>query len=91
MAVCFAPVCEELYFRGFVFQGLRRWVRFAWAGLASSAMFAFVHVEPIRFLSLCVTGLLFAGVFERRKTLVANMAAHATLNVIAITLAALAR
>lgn len=91
MAVCFAPVCEELYFRGFLFQGLRRWTRFAWAGLASGAMFAFVHVEPIRFFSLWLTGLLFAEVFERRKTLVASMCAHATLNLIAISLAARGR
>lgn len=86
MAVCFAPICEELYFRGFLFQGLRRWTRFAWAGLASGAVFAFVHVEPIRFFSLWLAGFLFATLFERRKTLVASMCAHATLNVIAITL-----
>jgi membrane protease YdiL (CAAX protease family) len=86
MAVCLAPICEEVYFRGFVFQGLRRWVRFAYAGLASGLLFAFVHVEPIRLLSLWLAGLIFAGLFERRKTLVASMCAHATLNLIAITL-----
>jgi membrane protease YdiL (CAAX protease family) len=91
MAVCFAPICEELYFRGFLFQGMRRWTRFAWAGLASGALFAFVHVEPIRFFSLWLTGVLFAELFERRKTLVASMCAHATLNLIAITLAFRAR
>jgi hypothetical protein len=41
---------------------------------------ALVHVEPIRFFSPWLTGLLFAEVFERRRTLVANMCAHATLN-----------
>lgn len=91
MAVGVAPTCEELYFRGFVFQGLRRWSRFAWAGLASGAMFAFVHVEPIRFFSLWLTGLLFAAMFERRKTLVANICAHTVLNVVAIAVAASVR
>lgn len=91
MALCFAPICEELYFRGFVFQGLRRWVRFGYAGLASGLLFAFVHVEPIRLVSLWLAGLLFAEVFERRKTLVASICAHATLNLIAITLAIRAR
>jgi len=91
MAVCLAPICEELYFRGFLFQGLRRWMRFVYAGLASGLLFAFVHVEPIRLLSLWLAGLLFAEVFERRKTLVASMCAHAALNLIAITLAIRAR
>ena len=91
MAVGMAPICEELFFRGFLFQGLRRWVRFAWAGLSSGAVFGFVHVEPIRFVSLALTGFLFATLFERRKTLVASMCAHATLNVIAISLAVLSR
>ena len=84
LAVVFAPVCEEIYFRGFFFQGLRRWWRFAWAGLVSGCSFAFVHVEPIRFFGLALTGLIFAALFERRRTLVASMCAHATLNVVAV-------
>jgi membrane protease YdiL (CAAX protease family) len=91
MAVVLAPICEELYFRGFLFQGLRQWARFAWAGLASGAMFAFVHVEPIRFFSLWLTGVVFAAMFERRKTLVATICAHAVLNLVAVAVAASGR
>jgi CAAX protease family protein len=86
MAVLLAPVCEELYFRGFLFQGLRGRLRFIWAGLLSGAFFAFVHVEPIRFFGLAVMGLILAAVFERRRTLVASMAAHATVNLVAVVL-----
>ncbi|HLB38915.1 MAG TPA: type II CAAX endopeptidase family protein [Actinomycetota bacterium] len=84
MAVVMAPVCEEIYFRGFLFQGLRTWWRFAWAGLASGCSFAFVHVEPIRFFGLALTGVIFAAVFERRRTLVSSMCAHLVLNVVAV-------
>jgi uncharacterized protein len=86
MAVFLAPVCEELYFRGFLFQGLRGRMRSVWAGLFSGAVFAFAHVEPIRFFGLTVMGLILASVFEHRRTLVASMAAHATVNVIAVVL-----
>jgi membrane protease YdiL (CAAX protease family) len=43
-----------------------------------------VHVEPIRFFGLALMGVILAAVFEHRRTLVASMAAHATINVIAI-------
>jgi membrane protease YdiL (CAAX protease family) len=87
MAVFVAPICEEIYFRGFLFQGLRQWTGFGWSALSSGAVFAFVHVEPIRFVSLWMAGVLFAEVFERRKTLVVNICAHAALNAIAIAIA----
>jgi CAAX protease family protein len=84
MAVLFAPVCEEVYFRGFLFQGLRGRMRFAPAAILSGAFFAFVHVEPIRFFGLAVMGVILAAVFERRRTLVSSMAAHATVNLVAV-------
>jgi membrane protease YdiL (CAAX protease family) len=86
MAVFLAPICEEVYFRGFLFQGLRGRMRFVWAGLLSGSFFAFVHVEPIRFFGLAVMGLILASVFEHRRTLVSSMAAHATVNVVAVVL-----
>jgi membrane protease YdiL (CAAX protease family) len=84
MAVCLAPLCEEVYFRGFLFQGLRGRMRFVWAALLSGSFFAFVHVEPIRFFGLATMGVILAAVFEHRRTLVASIAAHATINVIAV-------
>jgi membrane protease YdiL (CAAX protease family) len=86
MAIALAPLCEEVYFRGFLFQGLRGRFRFFPAAAISATVFAFVHVEPIRFFGLAVMGVILAGVFERRRTLVASMAAHATVNVVAVLL-----
>jgi membrane protease YdiL (CAAX protease family) len=59
-------------------------MRFVWAGLLSGGFFAFVHVEPIRFFGLALMGVILAALFEHRRTLVASMAAHVTINVIAI-------
>jgi uncharacterized protein len=84
MAVLLAPVCEEVYFRGFLFQGLRARMRFLWAAVLSGSFFAFVHVEPIRFFGLAVMGVILAAVFERRRTLVSSMVAHATVNLVAV-------
>lgn len=84
MALVLAPVCEEILFRGFLFGGLRRRLRFRWAALGSAIPFALLHGDPIRILGLAVMGVILAGVYERRRTLVASMSAHATLNTISV-------
>jgi hypothetical protein len=84
MALLLAPVCEEILFRGFLFGGLRRRMRFRWAALLSAIPFAALHADPVRLVGLTVIGVMLAGIYERRKTLVASMAAHATLNTIAV-------
>lgn len=84
VAVGLAPVCEEIAFRGFLFAGLRRRWRFRWAALLSGALFGLVHADPIRFLGLSITGVILAGLYERRRTLVAPIAAHFTVNLIAV-------
>ena len=84
MALLMAPVCEEILFRGFVFGGLRRRMRFRWAALLSAIPFAALHADPIRLIGLTVIGVMLAGIYERRKTLVASMAAHATVNAVAV-------
>ena len=84
VAVVFAPICEEIAFRGFLFGGLRRAMRFRWAAIASGVLFGLVHVDPIRLVGLSITGVMLAGLYERRRTLVAPIAAHFTVNLIAV-------
>jgi membrane protease YdiL (CAAX protease family) len=84
MALLLAPVCEEIAFRGLLFGGLRRRFRFGWAAVWSAAPFALLHADPIRLLGLAVAGVLLAAVYERRRTLVASIAAHFTLNLVAV-------
>jgi len=84
LALALAPVCEEIAFRGFLFGGLRRRMRFVWAALASGILFGLIHGDPVRMPGLTLAGFILAAVYERRKTLRASMSAHATINVIAV-------
>lgn len=84
LAVFAAPLCEETLFRGFVFGGLRRRLRFVWAGLASAALFGLAHADPVRFVGLTAMGFVLAAAYERRKTLTASITAHFTANVLAV-------
>ena len=44
--VLVAPVCEELFFRGFVFGGMRRLWGFVIGGIVSGLLFSTAHAQP---------------------------------------------
>ncbi len=78
--VVLAPIAEEIFFRGLLFSGLRRWMR-AWpAVLASSAIFAVTHIIPLVMAPIFALGILLAWVVERRRSIVPAIAAHMTFN-----------
>jgi membrane protease YdiL (CAAX protease family) len=84
LAVFVAPIAEEILFRGWLFGGLRRRFRAGWAMILSGAVFGVVHGSAVRFVGLSVMGVILAALYERRRTLVASMAAHFTINLIAV-------
>ncbi|MFN2543786.1 MAG: lysostaphin resistance A-like protein [Actinomycetota bacterium] len=84
-----APIAEELLFRGFLFRALRAKHRFVFAGIVSALCFGAVHYsggawQNALLLPIVMTfvGFGLAWLYERRGNIVANMAAHATFNVI---------
>jgi ABC-2 type transport system permease protein len=79
LAVLAAPLFEEFIFRGLLFKGLRRSMRLPPAMLASAAVFAIVH-PPQSMLPVFVLGLCSAYAYERGKSLLAPMLAHAGYN-----------
>jgi len=65
-AVIIAPFCEEVFFRGFVFPGLRHGMPLGWAIIISSLLFGVAHADPGSFPILFVIGLALA--FLRWRT-----------------------
>lgn len=90
-----APLGEELFFRGFLYRGLRR--RFSqWpAAVISALVFGFIHYQGVSFLliipGLSVVGLGLALLFERRQSLLATIAAHAAFNAVGFAMIAWGR
>lgn len=83
--VC-APFFEELFFRGFLYNALRRRLGFGAAAVLSAALFSVIHQVNANLLPLFVLGLLFAWLYERTGRLVAPMAFHAVFNGISLLL-----
>jgi membrane protease YdiL (CAAX protease family) len=91
--VIFAPIFEELAFRGLLFGMLRRRFKFFPAALISTSLFALAHgYSLIGFLSVFWSGFLWAWIYERTGSLIPGMIAHATNNLlVCLTMMALLR
>jgi membrane protease YdiL (CAAX protease family) len=88
--IVIAPFSEELLFRGMLFRSLRARMAFPVAAGISAVAFGAVHWVPgaqwqnatLLVSVMCSVGFGLAYLYERRGTIVAPMAAHATFNVI---------
>jgi len=88
-----APIHEELFFRGILFRSLADRYGFATGAGGSGLAFGLIHYIPgpwydsVLLMSVIVfTGVALAWFYERRGNIVASMVAHATFNVIGLTL-----
>lgn len=84
--VSFAPVCEEVFFRGFTFPGLAR----SWgvpAGIVVSALvFSLAHISLAlhkTFVPILAIGLVFAFCYWRSGNILSTILAHLAFNSIA--------
>jgi len=91
LAAVIAPVNEETLIRGFLYQALKkRWGVVMGVGL-SAAVFTILHIHPYLFPTIFILGVLLALLFEWRRSLVANIVAHGTMNGFVFILAIMAR
>jgi uncharacterized protein len=89
VATVFAPLCEEVTFRGYVLSALAR-RRPAIAIGGSALLFAAMHVDPVRFVAVLALGVLFGWLAWRADSIWPAVAAHAANNGSASALAFLA-
>ena len=90
-ALVVAPFAEELFFRGVLFRALRDRHGFATASVGSTAAFALVHFVPrsgldnvVLVAATAVMGAGLALVYERRRNLLAPLAAHVAFNLLGL-------
>jgi uncharacterized protein len=87
MAVMVAPVVEEVFFRGMLYNALRQKLYLIVAILLQAVVFGLYHPFGVVFSSTIAFGALgVAAVYEWRKTLVATVLLHTFVNGIALVL-----
>ncbi|HEX2466729.1 MAG TPA: CPBP family intramembrane glutamic endopeptidase [Solirubrobacterales bacterium] len=85
-----APITEEIFFRGFMFAGLRRGTPFAVAALVSAGIWGVFHYTGADtwgvVLQLTVFGVALAWLYERTGSLWPPIAVHALNNALAFAI-----
>lgn len=84
--VVVAPVTEEVFFRGFVFAGLRARYDWRWAALISSVLFAAAHLQLTFFIPAFLLGFLFAFLYQKSNSIWPGLILHAVVNGLAMSL-----
>jgi membrane protease YdiL (CAAX protease family) len=79
-----APFVEEVFFRGFVFAGLRP--RYGWqkAAVISSAIFAGLHLTPTAIIPIFILGYIFAYLYHLSNSIWPAILMHILTNTLAL-------
>jgi len=80
-----APLVEELFFRGFIFIGLRDKIGWQGAILMSAAIFALAHVIPTSFFPIFLLGVIFATLAEFSGSIWPGIIIHTLNNTLSLS------
>jgi transmembrane CAAX amino protease len=79
-----APVVEELFFRGLLFNKSRNYVSVKASAIISALVFGFVHLNIIQGANAFVLGLLFAYIYQKTESIYTTILAHLGNNLMAV-------
>lgn len=78
-----APIAQEVFFRGLLFNWVRSRISFLPAAGASSLAFGILYmVHPVITLLYLVVGMIMAWLFEQSRSLVPSILAHQTFAIV---------
>jgi uncharacterized protein len=85
-----APFTEELFFRGFLFKGLRE--KYGWVNalMFSSIIFALFHGQVATLIPTFLLGALFAYMYQRSESVFPGMLLHFAVNAVGVVVLLLA-
>jgi hypothetical protein len=86
VVVLIGPLCEEAFFRGYLYPPMRRELGVAWAMVLNSVIFSLAHFSLVGMLSRLAAGLIFCALYEHTDNLAAPVAAHMVNNLVAFLL-----
>jgi len=89
LACVIAPLFEETFFRGFLFQGFARSWGVVLGAIVSAAIFSLSHQQLDIFVPLFALGLALAWVYHVTRSIWGSIALHAVYNGLAVLVWAL--
>lgn len=79
-----APIAEEIFFRGFVYAGLRKRLGVAAAVLVASIFFALLHLSIELFIPILALGIFLTLLYELTGSLFPGIFLHMANNAVAL-------
>ncbi|MDP2913053.1 MAG: CPBP family intramembrane metalloprotease [Candidatus Omnitrophota bacterium] len=79
-AAIVGPIIEELFFRGFMYNALKKYIGILGSMLVTAAIFALLHANVAGFLPIMAIGLLLVYMYEKTGTLVSSITVHIAHN-----------
>ena len=84
-ALAIAPFTEELFFRGFAYQALRKRLSPLRAAAVSSGLFGIAHLGLGLIIPIALVGMILVAAFRRTGNLWSSIIIHAGFNAVSIT------
>jgi membrane protease YdiL (CAAX protease family) len=79
-------ICEELFFRGFLLQGIRKKFSDRFSIVLVGVLFGLLHFDPYRFFSVTLLGIFFGYLVVKTGSIFPGMIAHITNNTLVLLL-----
>lgn len=73
---CIGPAIEEVFFRGFLYNAIKKKSRPIFAMLISAALFSALHTNVLGFLPIMALGVLLAYLYEKSGSLIPSITVH---------------
>lgn len=85
--IVLAPICEEIYFRGYLYPALRNRLGKQPGLVVNAIFFGLIHLDVVGFLSRALLGYGLGYIYEKRRSLTGPIVAHAFYNGMIVLLA----
>lgn len=79
------PIAEEIFFRGFMYNAVKKGIGIFPALLTTSFFFAVLHAHLVGFLPIMVLGMLLAYLYEKTGSLIPSITVHIIHNSVMIS------
>jgi len=80
LACTIGPIIEEIFFRGFCYNAIKKKWGVRAAMIITAAFFAIIHQSTFSFVPIFMLGIILAYLYERRGTLIPSITLHVLHN-----------
>ena len=81
-SVLFAPLIEEMLFRGVFLQAFNRYLNTFWSAVVLSGLFALIHFDLTQSVSLFIAALMYTWLTYQSKSIIPAICAHIINNLL---------